>query len=183
MRDEVSPGWSVRRRDRSHHELEVFGTVGIRADDEERTGVVGGVAQSGCPRTAGLRYDVDHTGPLLVVRTNADGAEDFKLMVAPVATPDRPSWRDLVPHLHGVTITSHRCFRGGVARLEREGNATRLVVRDLERGQDHTVALDDELYSLTLDPLFERESDTIRFTFSTLVRPSETYDYVPGRGR
>jgi oligopeptidase B len=183
--EEPDPAWLVGL---SETQSGRFGTINLRRGEESEVYTVdlsdrNARARLIAPRTAGLRYDVDHTGSLLVLRTNADGAEDFKLMVAPVATPDRQSWRDFVPHRPGVTITSHRCFKGGVARLEREGNATRLVVRNVEQGQDHTVAFDDDLYSLTLDPLFEPESHTIRFTFSTPVRPSETYDYVPGHGR
>jgi oligopeptidase B len=46
---------------------------------------------------AGLRYDVEHRGDRLFIRTNADGAEDFKTASAPLASPGRPFWIDEVP--------------------------------------------------------------------------------------
>ena len=50
------------------------------------------------PRTPLLIYGVEHRGDRLFIRTNADGAEDFKIVTAPLATPGRANWRDLVPH-------------------------------------------------------------------------------------
>jgi len=52
-------------------------------------------------RQAGLQYDVDDWGDQLVIRTNADGAEDFKIVTAPPLAPGRENWRDLVPHKPG----------------------------------------------------------------------------------
>ena len=41
------------------------------------------------PRTRGLRYDLEHWNDRFVIRTNADGAIDFKLVEAPEADPVR----------------------------------------------------------------------------------------------
>ena len=54
------------------------------------------------PRTPQLRYSVEHHGDGLFILTNADGAEDFKLMTAPLDAPDRAQWRDLVPYRQGA---------------------------------------------------------------------------------
>ena len=50
-------------------------------------------------RQSGVQYQVEHhpdfdAGPALIIRTNADGAEDFKIVSSPLATPDRAHWRD-----------------------------------------------------------------------------------------
>src|SRR4029077_19408213 len=43
-------------------------------------------------------YPAFNGGPAWIIRTNADGAEDFKIGWAPLATPGRAYWRDLIPH-------------------------------------------------------------------------------------
>ena len=43
-------------------------------------------------------YDVSHHGDRLIILTNAGGAEDFRIVEAPVASPGREHWVDLVPH-------------------------------------------------------------------------------------
>ena len=39
------------------------------------------------PRREGVRYDLERWGGRWVIRTNADGAVDFKLMVSDAADP------------------------------------------------------------------------------------------------
>src|SRR5699024_7030255 len=56
-------------------------------------------------RTAGREYSVeDAGGETFIILTNADGAEDFKLMQAPIATPGYENWQTLVPHVPGRLI-------------------------------------------------------------------------------
>jgi oligopeptidase B len=56
-----------------------------------------------------VQYDVEHhpdwSGEeVLVLRTNADGAEDFKVAVTPLGKTARAHWRDLVPHRRGAYL-------------------------------------------------------------------------------
>src|SRR5262249_44035097 len=61
------------------------------------------------PREDGHEYEVDHWGDRLVILTN-EGAEDFKLMTAPLDHPG--TWTELVPHQAGRRITSLEAFDG-----------------------------------------------------------------------
>lgn len=47
------------------------------------------------PRTPDLEYDVEHHDARFIIRTNADGATNFKLVTAPVSSPDRSHWQDV----------------------------------------------------------------------------------------
>lgn len=134
------------------------------------------------PRVAGVRYDVEHHPDLagadtLVLLTNADGAEDFKIATAPVATPGREHWSDFVPHHPGRMILSHSVFARHMARLEREGGLPRIVVRDLASGAEHAVAFDEEAYALGLSPGFAFDTDDVRFTYASMTTPAEVWDY------
>ncbi|MDR6952747.1 oligopeptidase B [Ancylobacter sp. 3268] len=134
------------------------------------------------PRSPGMRYSVEHHPDLagvdtLVLLTNAGGAEDFKIVAAPLATPGRASWRDLVPHETGRLILSHSVFSGHLVRLEREDGLPRLVVRPLGVGAEHVVAFEEEAYSLGLDPGHGFDKTLIRFTYSSMTTPAEVWDY------
>ncbi len=84
----------------------------------------GGAPQLMAPRMTGREYDVDERHGELFILTNADGAEDFKIAVAPVASPAAGNWRDLVPHRPGVLILDVIVISGHLLRLERvEGAA------------------------------------------------------------
>ncbi|WP_371345240.1 S9 family peptidase [Ancylobacter sp. IITR112] len=141
------------------------------------------------PRSPGLRYGVEHHPALhgvesLVIETNADGAEDFKIVVTPLDAPRRANWRDLVPHKPGRLLLSVCVLRAHLIRLEREDGLPRLVVRALSDGSEHAIAFAEEAYSLGFDPGFGFDKTEIRFTYSSMTTPSEVWDYdVASRAR
>ncbi|MGO4572842.1 S9 family peptidase [Microvirga sp. 2TAF3] len=129
------------------------------------------------PRTPRLQYDVEHHGDDLIILTNADGAEDFKLMTAPAANPGRANWRDLVPYRPGVMILFVMALARHLVRLEREDAKPRIVVREIATGREETIAFPEDTYSLGVDPGYEFDTDVIRFRYSSLKTPSEVTDY------
>jgi oligopeptidase B len=129
------------------------------------------------PRTLQLQYSVEHHGDQLILLTNADGAEDFKLMTAPVADPGRAQWRDLVPHRPGIMILSHVALARYLVRLERRDANPQIIVRDWSTGEEHAIAFPEEAYSLGFDAGYEFDTDVIRYRYSSLTTPTETVDY------
>ena len=128
-------------------------------------------------RDPNTEYDVSHHGDRLIILTNADGAEDFKIVEAPVASPGRAHWVDLVPHRPGVLIAGFDVYARWLVRLERENALPRIVVRDIESGEEHTIAFEEEAYSLGLAGGYEFDTDTLRFTYSSMTTPEHVYDY------
>jgi oligopeptidase B len=128
-------------------------------------------------RTPQLQYDVEHHGDSLIIVTNADGAEDFKVVTAPVATPGRAHWRDLVPYRPGVMILFLVALARTIVRLEREDAKPRIVVREIATGREETIAFEEDAYSLAMDAGYEFDTDVIRFHYSSLTTPSEVTDY------
>ena len=140
-------------------------------------------------RETSVQYDVDHhpdwSGEeTLIVRTNADGAEDFKIVTAPLAQPARAHWRDLVPHRRGVFLLGITVLADWIIRLEREDGLPRIVVRALASGEEHTIAFPEEAYSLGAAGGYEFKTDNLRFTYSSMTTPGEVWDYdLPTRAR
>ncbi|GJE01773.1 S9 family peptidase [Methylobacterium isbiliense] len=149
-------------------------TAEVHLIDRARPGTASRTVE---PRTANLIYSVEHRGDELFILTNADGAEDFKLMVAPLAVPGRSQWRDLVPHRPGVMIRFQHVLARHLVRLELENARPRLIVRDALSGAEHAVAFAEEAYSLGLLPGHAFDTDEIRFVYSSMTTPAETYDY------
>ena len=128
-------------------------------------------------RDALVEYDVSHHGDRLIILTNAGGAEDFRIVETPVASPGREHWVDLVPHRPGVLIVGFDVYARWLVRLERENALPRIVVRDLESGEEHAIAFEEEAYSLGLAGGYEYDTDTLRFTYSSMTTPEHVYDY------
>src|SRR5204862_8070418 len=52
-------------------------------------------------RQTELEYDLEHWNDQFIIKTNADGAEDYKIVSAPMADPGPENWTDLIPPLEG----------------------------------------------------------------------------------
>ena len=128
-------------------------------------------------RDPNTEYDVSHHADRLIILTNAGGAEDFRIVETPIASPGRAHWVDLVPHRPGVLIAGFDVYARWLVRLERENALPRIVVRDLENGEEHEIAFDEEAYSLGLAGGYEFDTDTLRFTYSSMTTPEHVYDY------
>ena len=104
------------------------------------------------PRRTGVIYTLEDWNGSFVVLTNVDGAADFKLMIAPEATPGRAFWRDWSPHRPGRTIVDIRAFAGHFVRIDRvEGNPT-VIVAGPDGAWAPPIAFDEAAYALTLQP-------------------------------
>jgi oligopeptidase B len=134
------------------------------------------------PRKKGVRYSVEHHPsldgkPVLVIQTNADGAEDFKIMLAPLDAPGREHWRDFIAHRPDTLLLDVAVFRDWLVRLERTEGLPRIVVRRLSDHDEHAIAFDEEAYSLGISAGYEFVTDTLRFNYSSMTTPTEVWDY------
>jgi len=129
------------------------------------------------PREPRLRYSVEPRGEALYVRHNADGADDFMISVAPLAAPARANWRELIAHRSGRMIVDFDLFADHLVWIELENSLPSLVVREISSGEQHRIAFDAEAYALDIETGLEFETTTLRFSYSSMTTPEETYDY------
>lgn len=128
-------------------------------------------------RRTGEEYHVEHGGADFIILTNTDDAEDFKIVTAPVATPGRENWRDIVPHRGGRLILHQIAFKDFLVYLEREAGLPRITIRQTATGEEHAIAFDEEAYSLGIIDGYEFDTTTLRFVYSSMTTPSCVYDY------
>jgi oligopeptidase B len=128
------------------------------------------------PRSEGVLYDVEPWGDQLVIRTDADGAVDFKLMLAAPEAPSKAGWRELVAHEPGRMITGVMAFKDHLVRAERSNAEDRLVV--MERGGDeHAIRFEEEACALSPEPGFEADTSILRFVYQSPTTPRQWFDY------
>ena len=140
------------------------------------------------PRRVGHQYSIEHHWSHLIVTTNSNGAEDFRVAATPVHSPAERNWREIIPHKPGRLIIDVNVFENFMARLEREDSLPRIVVTPITKGievdrelldksGEHQIAFAEEAYALGLSAGYEFDTSNIRFTYSSMTTPAETYDY------
>ena len=177
---EPDPGWFVsigRLRSGDFAIISVHGHDAAECHLVDLRGGDGARPRLLATREPGLRYDVDHRGDQLFLRTNADGADDFKIATAPVDSVSRSDWVDLVPHRPGCLVLHVEVLRDHLVRLEREGGLPRITIRTLADGSEHTIAFDEDAYALSLRDGREQATTLLRFSYSSMTTPEEVFDY------
>lgn len=159
-----------------------FAVVAIRGHDASECWLVDLRDAKAAPRLVakrepGLRYDVEPHGDLLYIHNNADGADDFRLSVAPLAAPERANWRDVAPHRPGAMIVAFTVYAHHLVWVVRENSLPRIMARDLATNEDHAIGFEEEAYALGIDPGLEFDTSTLRFVYASMTTPEETYDY------
>ncbi|MGB7334715.1 MAG: S9 family peptidase [Salaquimonas sp.] len=128
------------------------------------------------PRTEGLEYSVEHQGGRFVILTNANGAEDFKIVEAPISNPGIENWIDVVAHRAGRMVISIDAYKDWLIWMERE-NALPRICFSGPNGEIRNIEFAEEAYSLGVSPSPEFDTSMFRFTYSSPTTPSQTYDY------
>jgi oligopeptidase B len=128
------------------------------------------------PRRTGIEYSVDHQEERFLILTN-DGARNFRLMAAPVTSPGRASWTEVVPERPGVRLNTTDLHREHVVLGQRSDGLQRLEVLDATSGEMHVVAQPDAAYTAFpgSDPNYD--SPVMRFFYTSLTAPFSVVDY------
>ncbi len=127
-------------------------------------------------RQEGLEYSVEHQGDRFLILTNADGAEDFKIVEAPIGSPAIENWVDFVPHKQGRMLVSLDAYRDWVIWMERENALPRICFVG-PNGRQQEISMDEEAYSLGVAASPEFDRDVFRFTYSSPTTPTQVFDY------
>jgi oligopeptidase B len=129
------------------------------------------------PRETEHDYSVDHHDGHLIILTNSDGAEDYRIVEAPADNPACENWREIEPHRPGRLILDVVAYKDFLVRLERENGLPRIVIRRFADGEEHTIAFDEEAYALGLSRGYEYDTNILRFTYSSMTTPAQVFDY------
>jgi oligopeptidase B len=127
------------------------------------------------PRERGVEYSVDHVGNRFIIRTNL-GAENFRLMEAPVVRPGRANWRSLIPGRADVFLQGVEVFQNFMVVTERREGLRRLRVIPWNGSEEYEVEFDDPTYVTWVDENHEFDTNVLRYGYSSPNTPETIYD-------
>jgi oligopeptidase B len=127
------------------------------------------------PRSKDHEYSVDHRGSLFYIRTNTSG-RNFRLVTAPVKSPSRKNWKEIVPHRDDVMLLDVDLFKDYLVRYEREGGLPQIAVTSLKDGATRRLTFPEADYHVTPDRNAEFAQTSYRISYQSLVTPPAFYD-------
>ena len=128
------------------------------------------------PRRAGVEYNIEHGDGYFLLYTN-DQARNFRILRAPDTGAPPASWTDWLPHSDSVFIEGVDAFKRYVVVSQRSGGLRRLRVTDLTTNASHYITFPAAAYGVFPAANPEFDTQTFRFSYSSLVTPSSVYDY------
>jgi oligopeptidase B len=129
------------------------------------------------PRMVGHEYSVDHLNGLFYIRTNANGAKNFKLMSCPENRTGMPAWKEVIPHREDVLFENYEIFDSYLVADERIKGLTNLRIISLGDGSEHFLDFGEETYTAGISVNPNGNTTLLRYSYSSLTTPNSTYDY------
>ncbi|HSE44234.1 MAG TPA: S9 family peptidase [Gemmatimonadales bacterium] len=127
-------------------------------------------------RRPNVEYSVDHADGFFLILTN-DSATNFRIVKAPEDNPGPANWVDWLPHRDSVFVEGVDAFKNFVVVSERSGGLRRLRVADPKNNKTHYVTFPEKAYGVFPAGNPEFNTQTYRFSYSSLVTPNSVYDY------
>ena len=128
-------------------------------------------------RQRGLEYNVAHFEDMFYISTNADNSTNFKLVMVPVASPNKKNWTDVLPHRDDVLLEGVELFRDFMVVSERIDGLLQLRVVKWDGSEDYYMDFESETYSASLGTNVDFDAQTFRYNFTSLTTPSSVIDF------
>jgi oligopeptidase B len=132
------------------------------------------------PRIDDEEYDVDHREGFFYIHTN-HVAEHFRLVRAPVATPGREHWQELLAEVPNTPLDDVDLFQGFLVTTYRERGLPILRVFALDADgaptTPHDIRFPDAAYSASGSTNATFNTTTYRYAYQSLARPASVFAY------
>ena len=123
-----------------------------------------------------LEYSIAHYADKWYIRTNKDGAFNFKIMVASEGNTEKENWKDLIPHREDVFIEEIEIFKEYLVINERVKGISCIRVMPWD-GKDHYIDFKEDAYTSSINTNLEFETNLLRLSFTSMTTPNTVYDY------
>ena len=128
------------------------------------------------PRDFDHEYSIDHYKDRFYITTNWK-AKNNRLMQTPDTRTGISNWKEVLPHRETVHLLSLEVFKDHLVINERKNGLRQLRIINQQTGNDEYIKFDEETYTSWVSINEEFDTDILRFSYSSLVTPTSTFDY------
>jgi oligopeptidase B len=127
-------------------------------------------------RERNLEYGIDHYGDKFYIVTNYE-AQNFRLMECPLNATTKSNWKEVIAHRPDVLLEGIEIFSDFLVVDERKNGLTQLRLIRWSDKSEHYMSFPDPAYAANVGANPDFNTEILRFTYSSLVTPSSTFDY------
>ncbi len=128
-------------------------------------------------RIRGLEYSVSHYGDHFYIMTNAEGAENFKIMRTEITSPSKAHWKIFLAHRKDVLLEDLDLFEAYWVVTERSKGLSRIRIQDWKGEKDFYLPLDGETYTAYTSTNISFKTSKLRYVFNSMTTPTSVLEY------
>ena len=128
-------------------------------------------------RIDGLEYSVDHIGNKWYIRTNINGAKNFKLMQCDEEYTSSKNWKEFIEHRESTLLEGVEVFDDFMVVTERENGQRRFNVISNKNGKSYYIDFDEEVFSAYSSTNLEMGSNKFRYGYSSMTTPNSIIEH------
>lgn len=131
------------------------------------------------PRVQDVEYTVYPHKEKLFVRYKDKQNLNGKIFETPLTGyEDKTTWKEFVPYNDSVRIEGIDILKDYIALELRKNGLTEIELKPINGGESQTIAFPEPVYSAWLGGNPEYDAETIRYTYTSLNRPTTLYEYT-----
>jgi oligopeptidase B len=128
------------------------------------------------PRAEGVQYYVDEGNGLFYIRVN-DTSRSFRVVTAPIATPDKSHWTELIAARKDVPIEDIDVFKNFYVVTERVKGLAVLRVTETKTPKSRSIDFPETAYSASGADNREFDTEKYRYNYESPITPTSTFEY------
>ncbi|CAA0167259.1 Protease II (Oligopeptidase B) [Tenacibaculum maritimum] len=129
------------------------------------------------PRERDLEYDIAHYQDCFYIKTNKDGAINFKLMKTPENKTEKENWVDVIPHREDILLEDMSIFKDYLVLEERSEGLSKIRIKRWDKTEDYYLPFEEETYSVGVYSNPDFDTDVIRYSYNSMTTPSSVIDF------
>ncbi|MCK4233121.1 S9 family peptidase, partial [candidate division WOR-3 bacterium] len=128
-------------------------------------------------REKGVRYHIAHHSDKFFIKTNANEAKNYKIIVTSVDNPSKENWKEFIAHRDSVFITGYDVFKDYMVVYEREKGLEKPRIINFNTKKTHYVEFPEPVYGIYSESNPNFDTDLLRFAYTSLTTPWSIFDY------
>ncbi len=128
-------------------------------------------------RQPDMLYSIGHYDNHFFILTNANGAQNFKIMKTPINNTGMENWEEVIAPRTNVLIENFVIFSKFLVIEEREAGLIKIRIKAWDGSCDYYIDFGEPTYEAGLSSNPEFDSDTLRFGYTSMTTPSSVYEF------
>ena len=128
-------------------------------------------------RIRGVEYSINHYGDSFFILTNANDAENFKLMKTNENKTGKANWQMVIDHREDVLLEDIEIFKDYLVVEERKNGLVGMRIIPNNGEAEYFLPFESETYTAYTGSNVDFDTDILRYSYQSLATPNSVIDF------